>query len=60
MLLAVRAVATYELTAETFMLLMVEPPWRGPSHRVLDERLFTTPTPSASYVGMSTATRSAT
>ena len=45
MLLAVRAVATYELTAETFMLLMVEPPLEGPSHRVQDERLFTTPTP---------------
>ena len=29
MLLAVRAVATYELTAETFMLLMVEPPLEG-------------------------------
>jgi len=45
MLLAVRAAATYELTAETFMLLMVEPPLEGTSHRVTDERLFTTPIP---------------
>jgi len=45
MLLAVRAVATYELTAETFMILMIEPPLAGTSHRVIDERLTTSPTP---------------
>jgi transglutaminase-like putative cysteine protease len=44
MLLAVRAVATYELTAETFMILMIEPPLTGVSHRVVEERLTTTPT----------------
>jgi transglutaminase-like putative cysteine protease len=44
MLLKVRAAATYELAAESFMSLMVEPPLAGPSHRVLDERLVTTPT----------------
>ncbi|MDR3623217.1 MAG: transglutaminase family protein [Paludisphaera borealis] len=45
MLLAVRAVATYELTAETFMILMIEPPLEGAGHRVKDERLATSPTP---------------
>ena len=44
MLLSVRAAAAYELPAETFILLMVEPPLEGPGHRVLDERLVTTPT----------------
>jgi transglutaminase-like putative cysteine protease len=44
MLLAVRAVATYELSAETFMILMLEPPLSGPDHRVLEGRLTTTPT----------------
>jgi transglutaminase-like putative cysteine protease len=44
MLLTVRATATYDLAAESFMYLMVEPPLVGPSHRVRDERLVTTPT----------------
>ncbi len=44
MLLTVRAEATYELPAETFLLLMVEPPLAGPTHRVHEEALFTTPT----------------
>ena len=38
MLLSVRAAATYELAAESFMYLMVEPPLVGPSHRVEHER----------------------
>jgi transglutaminase-like putative cysteine protease len=45
MLLTVRAAASYDLPAETFVLLMVEPPLEGPDHRVEDERLLTTPTP---------------
>jgi transglutaminase-like putative cysteine protease len=45
MLLTVRAAASYDLPAETFVLLMVEPPLQGPGHRVRDERLITTPTP---------------
>src|SRR5580704_11533489 len=44
MLLNVRAAATYELAAESCMYLMVEPPLNGPTHRVRDERLVTTPT----------------
>ena len=44
MLLSVRAVATYELVAESFMYLMIEPPLVGPFHRVDHERLVTTPT----------------
>ena len=44
MLLNVRAAATYELAAESFMYLMVEPPLVGPSHRVEHELLVTTPT----------------
>ena len=44
MLLNVRAAATYELAAESFMYLMVEPSLIGSTHRVLDERLVTTPT----------------
>ena len=46
MRLTVRAAATYELAAETFLCLMVEPPLEGPAHRVEDERLVTSPTPS--------------
>ncbi len=46
MRLNVRASATYELKAEGFLSLMVEPPMIGPSHRVEDERLLTTPTAS--------------
>jgi len=44
MLLTVRTAATYELEAETFMYLMVEPPLAGLTHRVRQERLLTTPT----------------
>ncbi|WP_406695871.1 transglutaminase family protein [Singulisphaera sp. Ch08] len=46
MLLSLRAVATYELTAETYLYLMVEPPLQGPDHRVEYECLFTSPTTS--------------
>ena len=46
MLLTVRAAATYQLTGETFLCLMVEPPMTGPAHRVIEERLSTTPTTS--------------
>jgi transglutaminase-like putative cysteine protease len=44
-LLTVRAAATYELAAETFVYLMVEPQLTGPAHRVVHERLVTTPGP---------------
>jgi transglutaminase-like putative cysteine protease len=44
MRLTVRAAATYELAAETFLCLMVEPPLHGPAHRVEEERLVTSPT----------------
>ncbi len=44
MLLTVRATSAYELSAETFLCLMVEPPLKGPSHRVLEEKLLTTTT----------------
>ncbi len=44
MRLTVRATATYELAAETFLCLMIEPPLVGPAHRVERERLVTTPT----------------
>lgn len=44
MLLSVRTMATYELVAESFMYLMIEPPLVGPFHRVDHERLVTTPT----------------
>ncbi len=50
MRLTVRATATYELAAETFLCLMVEPPLQGPAHRVVEERLFTSPT---SYAAIS-------
>lgn len=43
MLLHVRSSAAYEMAAETFVCLMVEPPLIGPSHRVVDERLSTSP-----------------
>jgi hypothetical protein len=45
MLLTVRAAASYDLPAETFVVLMVEPPLEGPGHQVTAERLVTTPTP---------------
>ncbi|MDG3002382.1 transglutaminase-like domain-containing protein [Paludisphaera mucosa] len=44
MLLSVRAAASYHLPAESFVLLMVEPPLQGAGHRLLEERLTTTPT----------------
>jgi transglutaminase-like putative cysteine protease len=44
MLLKVRAAASYELSVETFLCLMVEPPLTGPGYRVLQERLMTSPT----------------
>src|ERR1700754_4557306 len=44
MRLNVRAAASYELTAETFVCLMVEPALQGSGHRVRDERLLTSPT----------------
>lgn len=46
MLLKVRASATYELKAEGFLSLMVEPALIGPTHRVVEERLLTTSTAS--------------
>ena len=45
MILQVSSRAVYELPAQTFVLLMIEPPLVGESHRVLDENLVTTPTP---------------
>jgi transglutaminase-like putative cysteine protease len=42
MLLTVQAAASYELVAETFLCLMVEPSLQGPSHRVEEEHLSTT------------------
>ncbi len=44
MLISVRATAAYDLSNQTFLLLMVEPPLAGPAHRVKEERLLTTPT----------------
>jgi transglutaminase-like putative cysteine protease len=44
MLLSVRATASYELSVETFLCLMVEPPLKGPTHLVREEKLLTTPT----------------
>jgi transglutaminase-like putative cysteine protease len=43
MLLTVRAAAAYDLAAETFLSLMVEPLPEGPAHRVEREQLTTTP-----------------
>jgi transglutaminase-like putative cysteine protease len=44
MLLSVKATATYELSAETFLLVMVEPHAEAPDHRVSDARFVTSPT----------------
>jgi hypothetical protein len=44
MRLAVKASASYELAEETFLCLMVEPMLAGPAHRVIEERLSTSPT----------------
>jgi transglutaminase-like putative cysteine protease len=46
MILSVRTAAEYELGEETYLYLMVEPPLEGPTHRVLEERLTTTPVAS--------------
>ena len=46
MLLNVRAAAMYQLGAEGFLSLMVEPPLIGPGHRVEQERLMTSPAAS--------------
>src|SRR3954471_11759494 len=45
MLLKVRAEASYDLPAQMFVLLMVEPPLVGANHRVVEETLTTTVTP---------------
>lgn len=45
MLLTVRAAASYDLPAETFVLLMVEPALQGASHRGREEKLVATPSP---------------
>jgi transglutaminase-like putative cysteine protease len=41
---AIRASGAYDLFGETFLLLMIEPALEGPTHRMRDERLLTTPT----------------
>ncbi len=46
MILQIRARAAYNLPADAFILLMVEPPLAGLNHRVQSENLVTTPTPS--------------
>ena len=43
MILSVRTTATYHLDAESSLCLMVEPTLQGLTHRVLDEKLTTTP-----------------
>jgi transglutaminase-like putative cysteine protease len=43
MLLSVKATATYELSAETFLLVMVEPHAEAPDHQVKDARFVTSP-----------------
>lgn len=50
MLLRISAAADYELSAETFLLLMIEPSLVGARHQVKEELLRTTPTP---YAGLS-------
>ena len=60
MRVSVNASASYDLPAETFVLLMVEPPLVGLTHQVLDEKLVTTPTPYCElWTDGSTATPSA-
>ena len=44
MLLTLRATASYELSTDSFLCLMVEPPLVGPAHRVTEEKLLTTAT----------------
>lgn len=45
MKLSIRARAAYNLPADAFILLMIEPPLGGLNHQVLDEHLSTTATP---------------
>lgn len=45
MILEVSARAAYDLPAQTFVLLMIEPALQGENHRVTDEKLSTTATP---------------
>ncbi len=45
MLISIRASAVYELPAECFVLLMIEPAKEAPDHRVREAKLVTTPTP---------------
>lgn len=45
MILNIHSRAAYELPAQTFVLLMIEPPIQGEAHRVLEDNLTTTPTP---------------
>jgi transglutaminase-like putative cysteine protease len=46
MILQIRSRASYDLPADAFILLMIEPPLKGDCHQMLDESLVTTPTPS--------------
>ena len=45
MLISIRTTATYELPAETFLQLMVEPDREAPDHRIRQETLITSPVP---------------
>ncbi len=45
MILRLHSRAVYELPAQTFILLMIEPPLQGEAHHVLEENLVTTSTP---------------
>jgi transglutaminase-like putative cysteine protease len=47
MILRLQSRAVYELSAQTFILLMVEPLLRGEAHQVLNENLITSPTSRA-------------
>jgi len=49
MRVSVRAAAGYDLPGDSMVVLMVEPALAGPSHRVVEERLLTTPTRSSSF-----------
>lgn len=46
MILQIHSRASYQLPSDAFILLMIEPPLHGETHRVLDENLTTTSTPS--------------
>ena len=45
MLISIKSTATYELNAETFVLLMVEPHPRAPDHEIKAQQMMTTPAP---------------